>query len=218
MNPTPQQRKMILICGAIVVASYLNHSAITFAPQQECMRQQFIRAQQQRAKAEAQAKAKAKEKAEKDGAARAAKAAAKTAPGVKAGQAAPKPPAPSPYAGIWTGRTAIDGRGTCTLRLELTDEPGESNHFTGFSRMVCNNAGPLVGRGAMSRKALALNRMDPEAAILSGTLEKTSVEITTEKIVGPDSNGCSTSSVASLRLARANSPLNSRSQPARAAT
>jgi hypothetical protein len=195
-NLTPQQRKMILICGAIVGASYLIHSAITFVRQQEYLRQQFIRAQQQRAKAEAQAKAKAKEKAQKDAAARAAKAAAaKAVPGAKSSQAAPKPPAPSPYAGIWTGRTAIDGRGTCTLHLELTDKPGESNHFTGFSSMVCNNAGPLVGRGAMSRKALALNRMDPEAAILSGTLEKTSVELTAEKTVGADSNGCSTSSL-----------------------
>jgi hypothetical protein len=190
-NLTPQQRKMILICLAVVVASYVIHSAITFARQQEYMRQQFIRAQQQRAKAQAQAKAKAKEKAEKDAAARAAKAAAaKAAPVGKTGQAASKPPAPSPYAGIWSGRTAIDGRGTCTLRLELTDKPGESNHFTGFSSMVCNDAGPLVGRGAMSRKALALNRMDPEAAILSGTLERTSVELKTEKTVGADANGC----------------------------
>lgn len=195
-NLTPQQRKMILICVAIVVASYVIHSAITFARQQEYMRQQFIRAQQQRAKAEAQAKAKAKAKAEKDAADKTAKAtAAKAAPGAKTGQAATKPPAPSPYAGIWTGRTAIDGRGTCTLHLELTDKPGESNHFTGFSSMVCNNAGPLVGKGAMSRKALALNRMDPEASILSGTLEKTSVELTADKTVGADSNGCSTSSL-----------------------
>jgi len=61
--------------------------------------------------------------------------------------------------------------------------------------MVCNNAGPLVGRGVMSRKALALNRMDPETSILSGTLAKTSVELTAEKTVGTDNNGCSTSSV-----------------------
>ena len=190
-NLTAQQRKMILICLAVVVASYVIHSAITFARQQEYMRQQFIRAQQQRAKAQADAKAKAKAKAEKDAADRAAKAtAAKAAPGAKTGQTAPKPPAPSPYAGIWTGRTAIDGRGTCTLRLEMTDKPGESNHFTGFSTMVCNNAGPLVGRGAMSRKALALDRMDPEAAVLSGTLEKTSVELKTEKTIGADTNGC----------------------------
>ena len=71
MNLTTQQRKMILICLAVVVASYVIHSVIMFARQQEYMRQQFIRAQQQRAKAEAQAKAKAKEKSEKDAAARA---------------------------------------------------------------------------------------------------------------------------------------------------
>ncbi len=196
MNLTPQQEKAIWICLALVVASYVIRSVMNFAQQQEYMRQQFIRAQQQRAKAQAEAKAKAKAKAEKDAADRAAKAAAaKAAPGAKTSQAASKPPAPSPYAGVWTGRTAIDGRGTCTLRLELADKPGESNHFTGFSSMVCNNAGPLVGRGAMSRKALALNRMDPEAAILSGTLEKISVELKTEKTVGADSNGCSTSSL-----------------------
>ena len=127
-NLTAQQRKMILICGAVVVASYLIHSAITFARQQEYKRQQFIRAQQQRAKAQAQAKAKAKEKAEKDAAARAAKAeAAKSAPAAKTGQAAPKPPAPSPY--------AVSGPGARRL-TDAEPAPFASNSPTGWESSI----------------------------------------------------------------------------------
>jgi hypothetical protein len=70
----------------------------------------------------------------------------------------------------------------------------------------------------MSRKALALNRMDPEASILSGTLEKTSVELTAEKTVGADSNGCATSSLSLTPFGKGRSPLNLKNQPARAGT
>jgi hypothetical protein len=181
---TKQQQKALLIGGVIVVSSYIVRSIVNSAMQLAYSQQQAARQRQQ-----AQNKAKQKEQPKPE--------TKKTAPNANKAQppARPKPPAPSPYAGIWTGRTGIDGRGVCTLHLELMDKPGESGRFTGFSSVVCNHAGPLVSKGAVNRKAQALNRMDPEAAILSGTLEKTSVELTTEKTVGADTNGCATSAI-----------------------
>ena len=55
MNLTKQQRKAIWICLALVAASYVIRSVMNFAQQQEYMRQQFIRAAQQQAKAQADA-------------------------------------------------------------------------------------------------------------------------------------------------------------------
>lgn len=175
---TKQQGKALIIIGGLVVGSYVVRSLVISSMQMSYMRQQ----QAARARQQAQAKAKQKTAPPK-------KSEEKPKPKAVPPPPKPKPPAPSPYAGVWTGRTAIDGRGICTLRLEVTDKQGEPNHFTGFSSMVCNHAGPLVARGPANRKAQALN-MDPEAAVLSGTLEKTSVELTTEKTIGTDPEGC----------------------------
>lgn len=176
---TKQQGKALIIIGGLVVGSYVVRSLVISSMQMSYMRQQ----QAARARQQAQAKAKQKTAPPKKTEEKPKPKAAVPPP------PKPKPPAPSPYAGVWTGRTAIDGRGICTLRLEITDKQAEPNHFTGFSSMVCNHAGPLVARGPANRKAQALN-MDPEAAVLTGTLEKTSVELTSEKTIGTDPEGC----------------------------
>ena len=199
---TKQQSKALLIVGGLVIGSYVVRSVVTCAMQMAYMQQQQARARQQ-----AQAKAKQKAASPK-------KTEEKPKPKVTTPPPKPKPPAPSPYAGVWTGRTAIDGRGTCVLRLEIADKQGEPNHFTGFSSMVCNHAGPLVAKSAMSNKALALNRMDPEAAVLTGTLGKDAVELTAEKTVGATLRAARPPPSASLRSVRASLPPNGKRPPA----
>lgn len=199
MNLTPQQRKAIWICLALVVASYVIRSVMNFAQQQEYMRQQFIRAEQQRAKAQADAKAKAKAKAEKDAADRAAKAAAAKAAAVaKSAPALPKPEKPVSYSGIWHGQTTVEGRGLCTLRIELHET--EPSKFQGYSTLVCADFAPLMNplagrpKERVNRAAAIKNRMNPEASVISGALENGAIAFHVDKTIGADGNGCAATS------------------------
>lgn len=180
---TQKQRKVLLICIGVVVASYIVRNivigAMQIAYQQQAMRQQ-----------RAKPKPKPAPPAEKKAPAPPSIATRGKKP------AAPKPikAPPSPFArvsGVWRGRVALDGRGNCDLKFELKEnEPG---HFAGYSTMTCTANGPLVAK-KVNRRALALNRMDPEAAILSGVIEKGSIEFHADKVVGTDSNGCAPTS------------------------
>ena len=104
----------------------------------------------------------------------------------------PKAIPPSPLAkvpGLWRGRAAFEGRGVCELKFELREKQESPGHFSGFSSMTCNGAGPLTGRKVNTR-TLMLNTMDPEAAIFSGSAENGSIELKADKTIGTDSNGC----------------------------
>jgi hypothetical protein len=94
------------------------------------------------------------------------------------------------YDGIWGGQVALDGRGVCFLRMELKEDEGK---YTGFPAMTCNGAGPLLPR--VNARTRALNQMDPESAILSGRMEKNTIELRLDKTIGSDSNGCSLNSL-----------------------
>jgi hypothetical protein len=192
---TKQQRRTLWICLALVAASYVIRSVVNFARQQEYFRQQYIRAAQQRAKAEAQAKAKAKEKAEKEAAARAAaKAAAKAeAPTSKKGHDAPKAPKPVTYTGVWHGRTAVEGRGLCTLRIEINET--EPSRYQGNSRIACVSVAPLRSpKERLNKSAAFMDRMNPEAATISGAMEKGTIALHIDKTIGADSKGCAATS------------------------
>jgi hypothetical protein len=194
MNLTKQQRKAIWICLVLVAASYVIRSVMNFAQQQEYMRQQFIRAAQQQAKAQAEAKAKAKAKAEKDAGDRVAKtAAAKSAAVAKAAPALPKPEKPVSYSGIWRGQTSVDGRGLCALRIELHET--EPSKYQGYSSLVCADFAPLMKpKERVNRAAAIKNRMNPEASVISGALEKGAIAFHVDKTIGADSNGCAATS------------------------
>lgn len=92
------------------------------------------------------------------------------------------------------GRTALSGKGICDLRFELREKSDEPGHFTGDSALTCRAYAPLVSRDRRTPAAATLNRVDPEAAILSGTVEKGSFQFKTDKVVGTDSNGCAPTS------------------------
>ena len=157
------------------------------------MRQQYIRAAQQRAKAEADAKAKAKAKAEKDAADR-AKAQA-------GGSAITRlPPAVvlttvSNLTGTWKGRGALTGHGLCDLRLELRETHEAPGHYTGYSALSCLNIAPLMTPKARNRaSANCRNRLNPAASILTGVPEDGSIRFHVDKTINPDINGCAATS------------------------
>ena len=184
---TKQQRKTVLVIVGIVIASYIVRSIVISAMQMAYHQQQAIRAAQRQ-----QAKPKP--------------APHKAPPGVSASKAAApaKPirrtaPARSPstsgnFPGIWVGRAALSGKGICDLRFELREKQDEPDHFMGYSALTCRAFAPLVGKDRTTAAARALNRVDPEAAILSGTVEKGSFEFKADKVVGTDSNGCAPTS------------------------
>jgi hypothetical protein len=177
MNPTPQQRKILLICLAVVVGSYVLRSMFD-SDMEMAYRQQAIRAAQQRAKAKA----------------------IPIPPRVSATPAVPgtNPPAPartpvsSGLPGIWQGKTAIMGRGLCTLRLELREN--EPSHFSGFSSLACANFAPLMSQQDRNAAAALLNRMNAATAILSGTMDNGSIKFHVDKTIGANSNGCAATS------------------------
>jgi hypothetical protein len=187
MNITPKQRKFFIWCGVIAAVWYVVGHIIDSARRAEFYRQQAIRAEQRR-----NAKPKPAPPVKKIPAVPKAPAAS----GIVRGLARPKPLPPSPFAklsGIWRGRVALDGRGICNLKFELTEKQDSPGRFSGYSTMTCSSAGPLVGK-KVNPRALALNRMDPEAAIFSGKIENGSIQLSTNKVVGSDSSGCAPSS------------------------
>jgi hypothetical protein len=103
---------------------------------------------------------------------------------------APAPPAT--ISGIWQGRTAIAGRGLCTLRIELHEN--EPAHFSGFSSLACANFAPLMAKDDRNPASATLNRMSPAAAVLSGAMENGSIRLRVDKTVSANSNGCAATS------------------------
>jgi len=191
MDMTKKQRNFFLLCGAVLVASYVIRSAVNFAHQQEYMRQQFMRAAQQQAKAQADAKAKAKAKADKDAADRAK---------AQAGSSATASPpfqvltTVSNLTGTWKGQGALTGHGLCDLRLELRETHEAPGHYTGYSALSCLNIAPLMAQKARNRASAMQNRLNPAASILTGAPEDGSIRFHVDKTINPDINGCAATS------------------------
>jgi hypothetical protein len=97
------------------------------------------------------------------------------------------PPEFAKLVGVWRGRTAIQGRGTCDMRFEM-HQKDESDKFAGFTALTCVAAGPLVPKH--DNATVVLNQTDPEAAIFTGAVEGDSIRFKMDKVVGVDSNGC----------------------------
>jgi hypothetical protein len=188
MNVTAKQRKFFVWCGVIMAAWYVYRSVTDSANRAAYLRQQAMRAaQRQKQKPKAAPPVKT--------------IPAAPAPGIAHGPAPartrPKPAPPSPFAklsGVWRGRVALDGRGTCDLKFELHERQGESGHFTGYSTMTCNASGPLMATKRIDPRKRTLNTLDPEAAIFSGTADNGSIELHADKIVNADANGCAPTS------------------------
>ena len=106
---------------------------------------------------------------------------------------APRPPAnlsaSGDLSGVWIGKAAVEGRGICGLRLELQQK--EPDSYTGYSSFGCANAAPLMSeQNRANPKAALLNRMDPDTAILTGTMQDGAIHFHVDKTIGTDINGC----------------------------
>ena len=186
---TTKQRNFFIICGAILAAWYSYGTIADMERQAQIRHQQAIRAQQRQ-----QAKPKPAVPAAKTPPSQAGAAplpAPHPATGKTAAAVAAQPPAPfAKLAGIWRGQAAIEGRGLCGLRFELT--PKTPDTFTGYSSFSCANIAPLMAaKNRANQKTAILNRMDPDSAILTGTLEDGAIHFHADKNLGADINGCS---------------------------
>lgn len=183
MNMTQKQRNFLLLCGGLIVLYYIAGQVRQYQQQAAFYRQQAIRAQQLRAKAEAEAKARSEEL--KKATQKAAEAAAANAP---------KPTVPPVLTvklpGLWRGRSAMMGLGICDLRLELRENaPGNYRGYSNFSCQPIPSLMPVQER--FKQKPAILSRMTPDAAILAGSAaEDGSIHLRAEKTVGSDIHGC----------------------------
>jgi len=184
MNITKQQKQLFWICLILLVAAYLYHSVVISV-------QRYAYYQRQARIAQMRAKARAKAAAAKPQAAPITSPGpvATTAPQVHAIAAVPVVPARSKLNGIWQGRLALQDRGICLLKLELREkEPGD---FAGYSSLTCASVTPLMSAKDRGNTRTALvNQMDPDSAILSGTLQDGAIHFHVDKTIGTDINGC----------------------------
>src|ERR1035438_3181198 len=156
MNVTAKQRKFFIWCAVIAAAWYIVGHIIDSARRAEYYRQQAIRAAQRKNQ-----KPKPAPPVKKIPAAPKAPAAPSIARGAAPALTRPKAAPPSPFAklsGIWRGRVALDGRGICDLKFELTEIPDAPGRFSGYSTMTCAAARPLMTEKKVNPRALTLNR------------------------------------------------------------
>jgi hypothetical protein len=167
---TKQNRKILLICIGVIIASFVIRNVVISAIQMARYRQAVLAAQQRKAQ---QA----------------------VAPGpVKPAEpqpAAPAPPPPFPYPGVWAGSAAVEGKGLCETRIEMRVIESQPDHFTGDWSMTCRPYRPLISKERAGLGAGMLNRLTPEAAIFSGIFKDGAMQFTVDKVVARDAEGCS---------------------------
>jgi len=172
---TTKQRNLLIFCGVMLVI-WMMSRAVSSQHQAQMRHEQAMRAAALQRQRQAQKPAPAPPPPPP---------AVKTAPAVSN--------TPSKFAGVWRGRAAIENRGICNLRLELTDS-GE-NKFTGYSLFTCVNTNPLMAqKDKNNQKTALINRLDPDSAILTGKLQDGAIHFTSEKNIGTDINGCAVTS------------------------
>ncbi len=186
----------VLVIIAVIIGSYIVRRMVIAQLRMAFLRQQAIIAAQRKAAADkARAKATKPPTPSSPG--------EPVAPKARGGTRTPVPPrvpvkpTPSPYArlsGVWRGRAAIDGRGICDVRFELSERPDAQGQFTGYAQMVCLPTPALVAQKRPDPRVRALNQLNPEAAILSGAVREGTIELSVDKTVNSDSSGCNASS------------------------
>jgi hypothetical protein len=86
--------------------------------------------------------------------------------------------------GVWEAHGQVPSRGVCDLRLEL--KQNDPAHYSGFSRFSCISLAPPKEFNA----ATMLPHTNPDAAILTGAVEKGAIHFHADKTIGTDINGC----------------------------
>lgn len=169
MNMTAGQRKFFLWCGGILAAWWIFGLISGWTHQAAVRRQQALRAAQV------------------------------PAPRIfppSPAPSAPRPPAnlsaPGDLSGVWIGKAAVEGRGICGLWLELSEKSPDT--YTGYSSFGCVNVAPLMSEQGRNPKSAIINRLDPDTAILTGTMENGAIHFHIDKTMGTDINGCTVTS------------------------
>lgn len=152
---TQQQKKFVLIAGAVVVVSFAVRSFMNTQAQNAYVLQ--VVRQRQEAQVRAKAIAEARAAVAKKG-------------GIAHQQAPDGSPASATFTGLWQGSTALKERGICGMHLEIAAQD-EHGQFTGYSMFNCAAKGLMVASARPKGGGLALERFDPQATVLTGTTQ-----------------------------------------------
>jgi len=178
VKPTDKQKKIILVVVGVFAASYLFRYLVNFAAQMAYYQKQAAQQAQD-----------AQEK----------KAVPCAGSGRSGGPCIPKNPQAgdsdidpatfSKLAGVWGAKGELKGRGFCDLRFELTEIA--TGEFSGFSRFSCSDIGGYLKDKSPNVLSLVREHTSPDAAILTGTVDKGSIRFRATKSIGTDISGCS---------------------------
>ena len=181
---TKQQRKIVLICLAVIVGSYILRNIVMSAIQMAYYRQAMIAAQQRRV-------------AQKPLPQKLPAGAPETSPSAPASNVSASAAAQAAFAfpGVWGGSAAIEGKGLCETRVELRNKQDVSGQFTGYWSLSCRGYRPLVNADRSKLGAGWINRSNPEAAIFTGALQDGALQFKLDKVMATDSEGCAPTSL-----------------------
>jgi hypothetical protein len=91
--------------------------------------------------------------------------------------------------GVWRAHGEVaGGRGMCDMRLEL--KQADPAHYSGYSSFSCMNNAAIASPKDANVIANLLNHINPDAAILTGTVEAGAIHLHANKNIGTDINGC----------------------------
>ena len=176
---TPKNRKILLICLGIVVASYGVRSAIEAVMRIEHNRRQT-----------AIAAKKAKQKPSP-----------MPPPDDLLYTFETKPVEPMAFdgkrlLGVWQGKAVLEPRGICDLRLEIKAK--EDDGFSGFSTFTCvavRHAQSLYYANPLSLQGKIAEVMRQDSAILAGKAQSNSIHFAPAQAIGANINGCAVTSL-----------------------
>jgi hypothetical protein len=164
---TPKNKKTLLICAGVLIASYFIHSAVTYSMQmayQQAYQQRMALAQKGRTGVTGQSSAN-------EGA---------------VGSSA------NSFAGKWTGMF-VSNLGGCTIQLELVEpKPG---HYTGYPEFSCSGTAAQAAKSPFGPYASILNTESViMSGQLQKDREIEAVHFHIEKNAGTDMDGCALTS------------------------
>jgi hypothetical protein len=173
-NLTTKQRNFYIFCGVIVVLWFVVRFMNNAAQQAAFYREQAVRAQQQRAKANT------------------------PPPAPKAPKQDKLPPRVvltdlSNLSGTWFGQRLMSQNGMCTLRLEMRPVPQKPEDYKGYARLNCMPPAGLTSlRGGRVLPKQQRDNLNPVAMVLTGVPEDGAMHFTLDKTVVAPNDDCET--------------------------
>ena len=179
---TDKQKKALLICAGLFVASYIVRWFVTSAQQAAYFQQQANMA--------AQARANAARNAQKEN------AQSQNAKGQgKQGKLPPRVVLTdlSNLSGTWMGQRLLSQSGMCTLRLELRSVPQKPEDYKGYARLNCMPPAGLTSlRGGRVLPKQQRDNLNPVAMVLTGVPEDGALHFTLDTTVVAPNDDCET--------------------------